>query len=64
MGAALTAVIVIDGQIVGSWRRTLDKGTVTVELNPFQRLTKAEQRAVAAAAQRYGEFLNLPVILI
>jgi hypothetical protein len=37
---------------------------VTIELNPFRRLTKAEQRAVAAAAQRYGEFLGLPVILI
>jgi Winged helix DNA-binding domain len=64
MGNALTAVVVVDGQIVSSWRRTLDKGTVTVELNPFRRLTKAEQGAVAAAAQRYGEFLNLPVILI
>jgi hypothetical protein len=64
MGNALTAVIVINGQIVGSWRRMLDKDTVTIELNPFRRLTKAEQRAVAAAAQRYGEFLGLPVILI
>jgi hypothetical protein len=64
MGAALTHVIVIDGQIVGSWRRTLDNGTVTIELNPFRPLTKTEQRAIAAAAQRYGEFLDLPVILI
>jgi hypothetical protein len=63
MGAALTAVIVIDGQIVGSWRRTLNKETVSIVINPFRRLTKAEQHAVAAAAQRYGEFVNRNVRL-
>jgi hypothetical protein len=61
MGNALTAVIVVKGQIVGSWRRTLDKVTVTIELNLFRRLTKVEQHAVIAVAQRYGEFLDLPV---
>ncbi len=63
MGAALTYVVVINGQIVGSWRRTLTKETVTVEINPFRRLTNAEQRAVALAAQRYGEFLGMRVII-
>ncbi|HTP07935.1 MAG TPA: winged helix DNA-binding domain-containing protein [Anaerolineae bacterium] len=61
MGAALTYVIVIDGQIVGSWRRTLNKEAVIIEINPFRPLTKVEQRAVAKAAQRYGEFLQRTV---
>lgn len=63
MGAALTYVVVIDGQIVGSWRRTLDKEAVVIEINPFKRLAKAEQRAVAAAAQRYGRFLEKHVVM-
>ncbi len=63
MGGALTAVVVIDGQIVGSWRRTLNKEAVTVEINPFRQLTKAEQRAVAWAAQRYGEFLKKSAVI-
>lgn len=63
MGNALTYVMMIDGQIVGGWRRTLTKETVTVEINPFRRLTKAEQRAVAMAAQRYGEFLGLRALI-
>ncbi len=63
MGNALTYVVVIDCQIVGSWRRTLDKEAVTIEINPFRRLTKADQRAVATAAQRYGEFLEKPVMI-
>jgi hypothetical protein len=63
MGAALTSVIVIGGQIVGGWRRTLNKETVALELNPFRPLTKAEQRAVATAAQRYGEFLEMQAVI-
>jgi hypothetical protein len=64
MGNALTAVVVVDGQIVGTWRRTLDKGTVTIEINYMSHVTKAQQRMVAAAAQRYGEFLEKSVTLI
>ena len=58
MGNALTAVIVVDGQIVGSWRRVLGKDTVNIELKPFGPLTKTDQRAIAEAARRYGEFLG------
>ncbi|NTU62197.1 MAG: winged helix DNA-binding domain-containing protein [Chloroflexi bacterium] len=63
MGAALTYVVVIDGQIVGSWRRTFSKEAVVIEINPFKRLTKTERHAVAAAAQRYGEFLEKHVVM-
>jgi len=52
-----------DGQIVGTWKRTLRKGGVVIETNIFTRLTKAERRAVAVAAYQYGEFLDLPVVL-
>ena len=54
--------ILIKGQIVGTWKRTLKKEMVVVETNLFTRLTKAENRAVALALQRYGEFLELPVV--
>lgn len=64
VGNALSYIIVVDGQIVGTWRRTLRKGEVTIETNIFSRLTKAERRAVAAAADKYGAFLGLPVVLI
>ena len=63
MGNALTAIVVVDGQIVGTWRRTLRKDAVVIETTFFARLTKTENRAVTAAAQRYGEFLDLPVML-
>ena len=63
MGNALTSVIVVDGQIVGTWKRTLTRKTVNVETRFFERPTKSEQRAVAAEARRYAEFLGMPVVI-
>jgi hypothetical protein len=54
-------VVVIDGQLVGGWRRTTDKNTAIVKLNVVTRLTKAEARAVASAAEAYGAFIDTPV---
>ena len=63
LGNALSYIIVVDGQIVGTWKRTLRKDAVVIKTNLFTRLTQSENRAVAVAAQRYGEFLKLPVRL-
>lgn len=57
-------VIVIDGQLVGGWRRTLKANAVVVELSPITRLTKADRQAVVGAARKYGAFLELPVELV
>lgn len=63
LGNALSYIIVVDGQIVGTWKRTLGNDAVVIETNPFTQLTKAENRAITLAAQRYGDFLERPVIL-
>jgi hypothetical protein len=54
-------VIAVDGQLVGGWKRVLDKRAVVIELNLLARLTAAEKRLIAAAAERFGAFLQLPV---
>ncbi len=56
--------IVIGGKVVGSWRRTFTRGTVVIELAPFAPLTAVDIEAIKSAAQRYGEFLNMPVMLV
>jgi len=56
--------IVIDGQVVGTWKRTLKKNEVIVELTTFTKLTKDEQQAVITAAERFGKFLELQVSII
>jgi hypothetical protein len=52
--------LIVNGQIVGGWKRTLVGETVIVEPRPLIRLNKAEQRAVGAAARKFGRFLELP----
>lgn len=55
--------LVIDGQIAGAWRRTFSQGAVVIESRPFIPLTVAENKAFETAAQRFGQFLGMPVIL-
>jgi hypothetical protein len=54
---------VIDGIIVGNWRRTVSKKAVTIESAPFRPFTDSERDAFAAAAQRFGAFLELPILV-
>ncbi|MDQ6846269.1 MAG: winged helix DNA-binding domain-containing protein [Candidatus Dormibacteraeota bacterium] len=56
-------VLVVNGRVVGSWARAVEKATVRVTVTPFQRLTKRGQTALASAAERYAEFLQLPLQL-
>ncbi|UYZ64699.1 winged helix DNA-binding domain-containing protein [Hymenobacter weizhouensis] len=50
-------LIVVDGRVVGIWKRTVKKEAVVVELQPFQPLGVTEQEAIALAAEQYGQFL-------
>ncbi len=60
--AAFGIVIVINGHIVGAWKRVLTKNNVVLTLNPFRALTEAESQALALAVQRYAAFLQRPVV--
>jgi hypothetical protein len=61
--ALLSPVVELDGKIVGTWGRRLIKGKAALHFTPFSRWGRGGQGAAAAAAQRYGEFLGLPVTL-
>jgi hypothetical protein len=56
-------MIVMDGLVVGSWRRTFSKGAVVIQTKHFTRLTAAHTRAIAESAQGFGEFLGMKVDL-
>jgi hypothetical protein len=57
-------IIVIDGRVVGTWKRTFKKDRVVIALQPFNALSEAEAQAVAPAAECYGVFVNLPVAML
>ena len=64
LGNALAYIILVDGQIVGTWKRTFRKDSVVIGTNVFTSLRMAKKRAIALAAHQYGEFLGLPVVLV
>jgi hypothetical protein len=63
MGNALTSVLILDGQIAGTWKRVIKKGRVEIKMNPFRRLRMEEREAIETAAASYGEFLEMPCVL-
>jgi winged helix DNA-binding protein len=58
-----TSVVAIDGQLVGTWRRTVARGQSVMTIAPHARLATAEKRAMTAAVDRYQRFLGAPVAL-
>ena len=54
-----SSTIVIDGKVVGTWRRELTKKAVRISTNLFGTLSKREARALEAAISRYCEFLRV-----
>ncbi|HXZ99449.1 MAG TPA: winged helix DNA-binding domain-containing protein [Candidatus Binatia bacterium] len=62
-GSVLSNVVTLDGIVRGSWRRTLERLRVTVDIRPVDRFRRGERAAVGGAAERLGRFLGLPVRL-
>jgi hypothetical protein len=56
-------IIVINGQVAGTWRRTLRKDAVVITTSAFRKFKRTEVSALVIASSRYGVFLGSPVVL-
>jgi hypothetical protein len=54
-----SSTIVINGKVVGTWKRLLTKKAVRISTGLFRSLTTAETRGVEEATGRYCEFLGV-----
>ena len=52
-------VVVVNGQVTGIWKRTIQKGKVLVETKFFEPPEKTILRLVEDAANKYGNFLGM-----
>ena len=57
-------VVVVNGQVAGTWTRATRKRGVAVAVTPARRLTTAERRGLAEAVERYGAFVGAPAELV
>jgi Winged helix DNA-binding domain len=56
--------VVMDGRIVGTWKRTIQKTKVIVTVKPFVKLDNSEQECLRKAMMGYGRFMGLPAELV
>jgi hypothetical protein len=56
-------IVVLDGQIIGVWKRTLKKERVEIVLDLSDPLNATQRAALEAAAERYGKFVGLSPVL-
>jgi hypothetical protein len=60
-GGVLKPVIVVDGQVVGTWQRRLGKKGVSLSETYFAKRDRPSAAAVAFATKRYAAFLGVGV---
>lgn len=56
MGNALTGVVLVDGAIVGTWKRIQRKQTFAVDVSLLRKLQVREKQSVIETAGRLAEF--------
>lgn len=62
-GALMGNIVVLKGQVIGGWRRTLTKKEAVLTTSLLVPINTEERAALHAAAERYGRFLDVSVSL-
>lgn len=55
--------IVIDGQIVGTWKRDINKKSIDLQVNFFQPLNEEYKDLFDQAVNKFSRFMDLPVTI-
>ncbi len=61
-GGLLNAVVVLNGRVEGTWKRTLGKTNVDIAITPFRKFSASEVSAIEKEAKRYGAFVGREAI--
>jgi hypothetical protein len=56
---ALGPTVIVDGKVVGTWKASVNKSAVAIDVSSARALTKPETTAITAAAERYAAFLGI-----
>jgi hypothetical protein len=62
-GGMLNPCVLVNGRVVGLWKRALSRTRVHLTAHLFEPLSASEERLVTQAADRYAAFLGLEPVL-
>jgi hypothetical protein len=54
----LNPAVLLDGRVMGTWKRVIDKQSVSIDTRLWRTLTRAEHAALEEASDRYAAFLG------
>jgi hypothetical protein len=57
------APVIVEGRMVGGWRRRVEKDRIHVTITPYRRLPRSDSQMIVEAAGAYGRFLGLDLEL-
>ncbi|MHB0970208.1 MAG: winged helix DNA-binding domain-containing protein [Thermoanaerobaculia bacterium] len=63
-GGFLSAIVVVDGLVAGTWKRRVTGSALQIELSLFRSLTAPERARLEKAADRYRRFLGASSVTI
>lgn len=63
-GGMVNGTVVINGKMVGGWRRTFKSKKVVVTITLFEKITAQQQKTLQEQVNRFGSYLAMPVELI
>lgn len=55
-------MIIFDGQVIGTWKRTISKNAIDMKYDFFKSLNKIQERAFDQVVSRFSEFTNLKIL--
>jgi hypothetical protein len=61
---AMVGIIIVDGEMVGHWKRKVGKETVTFDVFLYRSLVPREQKALQSAADAQAMFLGLAIAAV
>jgi winged helix DNA-binding protein len=63
-GDPFSAAVLVDGKVVGTWRRSAEQTRVVVTVTPCTSLRKRDMAAIGRAARAYADFVGLDLKLV
>ncbi len=59
----IAPAVVVDGHVIGSWKRTIKPKVVTIIINLATPINETTKHHIIQQTERYGKFVGLPIAL-
>lgn len=62
-GGMVSGAVVVNGMMVGGWRRTFERKSVVIAIRLFEKITLGQQNLLKKQTEEFGNFIGLPVVV-